>query len=46
MAELLRVDADEWKAELPPMHEHFARFGEQLPGELRAQLSDLEKRLS
>ena len=26
VAELLRVDVDEWHAQLPQLHEHFARF--------------------
>jgi phosphoenolpyruvate carboxykinase (GTP) len=45
MAELLRVDPEEWKVELPAIHQHFARFGEHLPDELHGQLTDLEKRL-
>ena len=31
LAELLRVDADEWRAELPQIHEHLAQFGDKLP---------------
>ena len=45
MAELLRRRPEEWKAELPQIHEHFARFGDHLPDELRAQLKALEERL-
>jgi phosphoenolpyruvate carboxykinase (GTP) len=45
MAELLRVDPGEWKAQLPQLHKHFARFGDRLPRELSAQLDALEKRL-
>jgi phosphoenolpyruvate carboxykinase (GTP) len=45
MAELLRVDPEEWKVELPAMHQHFARFGDHLPQELHEQLAELEKRL-
>jgi phosphoenolpyruvate carboxykinase (GTP) len=45
MAELLRVDPDEWKAQLPQVREHFSRFGDRLPRELRAQLEALEERL-
>jgi phosphoenolpyruvate carboxykinase (GTP) len=45
MAELLRVDPEEWKAQLPQMHEHFARFGDRLPDAVRAQLEALERRL-
>ena len=28
MAELLRVDVAEWRAQLPQFHEHFAKFDE------------------
>jgi phosphoenolpyruvate carboxykinase (GTP) len=45
MAELLRVDPGEWKAQLPQVQEHFSRFGDRLPRELRAQLEALEERL-
>ena len=45
MADLLKVDPEEWKAQLPQLHEHFARFGDRLPRELSAQLDALEKRL-
>jgi phosphoenolpyruvate carboxykinase (GTP) len=45
VAELLAVDPSEWKVELPEIHQHFARFGERLPDELREQLADLERRL-
>jgi phosphoenolpyruvate carboxykinase (GTP) len=41
----LGFDAGEWRDELPAIGEHFARFGERLPGELRAQLKALEERL-
>jgi phosphoenolpyruvate carboxykinase (GTP) len=43
--ELLAIDADGWKQQLPQMHEHYAEFGEKLPDELRAQLLELERRL-
>ncbi len=45
LAELVAVDAAEWKVELPAIHQHFARFGKHLPDELHEQLSDLERRL-
>jgi phosphoenolpyruvate carboxykinase (GTP) len=45
MAELLRVDIAEWKAQLPQFHEHFAKF-DNLPAELHAQLKALEQRLA
>jgi phosphoenolpyruvate carboxykinase (GTP) len=45
MAKLLEVDPEEWRAQLPRLHEHFATFGSKLPEELRAQLDALESRL-
>jgi phosphoenolpyruvate carboxykinase (GTP) len=44
MAELLRVDLAEWKAQLPQFREHLAKF-DRLPPELNAQLDALEARL-
>ncbi len=44
--ELLRVDVDAWRAELPRIEEHFAIFGDRLPSELRDQLDALGKRLA
>jgi len=46
LAKLLRVDPAEWKQELPAIHQHFARFGDQLPQQLRRQLETLEERLA
>jgi phosphoenolpyruvate carboxykinase (GTP) len=46
LAELLRVDNDEWRAELPSIEEHYAQFGDRLPETLRDELAALEKRLS
>ena len=43
--ELLRVDPEGVRTELPTIHEHYARFGDRLPQELRKQLEELEKRL-
>jgi phosphoenolpyruvate carboxykinase (GTP) len=45
LAELLRVDPAEWREELPSMHEHFAKFGDQLPAQLREQIQTLEEKL-
>jgi phosphoenolpyruvate carboxykinase (GTP) len=45
LAQLLAVNPAAWKAQLPQVHEHFAKFGDDLPDELRAQLEALEKRL-
>ena len=45
MAELLKVDPEEWRAQLPQVRQHFAQFGDDLPGRLREQLERLESRL-
>ena len=45
LADLLRVDASEWRDELPSIHEHFAKFGEHLPTQLRKQLETLERQV-
>ena len=43
---LLRVDVEEWRDQLPRLHEHFAQFGDKLPDELGRQLDALERRLN
>jgi phosphoenolpyruvate carboxykinase (GTP) len=43
--ELLRVDVEGWKAEIPLIREHFEAFGDKLPAGLQEELSALEKRL-
>jgi phosphoenolpyruvate carboxykinase (GTP) len=45
MMALLEVDPELLKAELPSIHEHFAKFGDQLPQELRDKLARLEEQL-
>ena len=45
VTELLTVNSDEWRAEVPLIREHFAQFGERLPAELHAQVDALEARL-
>jgi phosphoenolpyruvate carboxykinase (GTP) len=45
MAELLRVDPEDLKLELPAIHEHFAKFGDRLPRDVRDQLKKLEDAL-
>jgi phosphoenolpyruvate carboxykinase (GTP) len=45
MAQLLEVDPEEWRAQIPQMREHYARFGERLPSEMREQMKALEERL-
>ena len=46
MRELLNVDADGWKAQIPQIHANYAKFGPTLPARLQAQLQALEQRLS
>ncbi len=45
MKALLTVDHDDWKNEIESIREHYARFGDRFPAELKKELSDLEKRL-
>jgi phosphoenolpyruvate carboxykinase (GTP) len=42
---LFAVDTAGWKAEIPSMREHFARFGDRMPKGLQDELAALEKRL-
>ncbi|HMB69603.1 MAG TPA: phosphoenolpyruvate carboxykinase domain-containing protein, partial [bacterium] len=42
---LFGVEAAGWKAEVPSMKEHFAKFGDRLPQGLQDELQALEKRL-
>ena len=46
MDELLRVDVEEWRREVPSIEEHYNNLGERLPDGLRDELTALEKRLS
>ena len=45
MAELLRVDVEEWRGEVPRIAQHYGQFGDHVPPELRAQLEALRARL-
>jgi phosphoenolpyruvate carboxykinase (GTP) len=45
MAQLLAVDAAEWRAEVPLIRDHFAVFGDRLPAELSEALGRLERAL-
>jgi phosphoenolpyruvate carboxykinase (GTP) len=45
MRRLLAVDPEDWKHQLPQMHEHYAKFGDRLPEELKGQLDALEQSL-
>jgi phosphoenolpyruvate carboxykinase (GTP) len=42
---LLRVDRDEWSAEIPAIREFFAKFGARLPVEMNRAVDDLAQRL-
>jgi phosphoenolpyruvate carboxykinase (GTP) len=46
MEELLAVDVDEWRDEVPRIREHYAQFNERLPRALAGFVDDLEARLS
>jgi phosphoenolpyruvate carboxykinase (GTP) len=46
MAELLRIDVEGWRAEVPQIAEHYESLGGRVPDELRQELASLEKRLA
>ncbi len=46
MIELLRVDRDEWRAELPAIAEYFAQFEDRLPSAISDQFEGLKRRLA
>ena len=41
----LRVDPDQWRAEVVAVRKHFDEFGDRLPEALRDELGALEERL-
>jgi phosphoenolpyruvate carboxykinase (GTP) len=45
LEELLKVDPEDWKKQIPLIREHFAMFGDKLPAGLKDELEALEKRL-
>jgi phosphoenolpyruvate carboxykinase (GTP) len=45
LGELLSVDPDALRGQLPQVEEFLAKFGERLPGELRGQFESLKTRL-
>jgi len=45
LAQLLKVDRDQWRAEVGSIEEHYAVFGDRLPKTLVAELNDLRVRL-
>ncbi len=46
MAELLKINNEEWLKEVASIKDHYVKYGEKLPKELYAQLDALEKRLN
>ena len=46
VTELLTVNDDEWRAEVPLIREHYAQFADRLTAELHAQVDALEARLA
>jgi phosphoenolpyruvate carboxykinase (GTP) len=46
MKDLLKVDKNEWLAELDLINEHYAKFGSHLPAEMKKQHEGLVSRLS
>ncbi len=46
MAELLRVDTEEWRDEVASIREHYNQFTGHLPEQLTAEVADLESRLT
>ncbi|UCH80964.1 MAG: phosphoenolpyruvate carboxykinase (GTP) [Nitrospiraceae bacterium] len=45
LKELLKVDAEAWKAEIPDIENHFTTFGDRLPDRLKKQLEEFRHRL-
>ena len=46
LEDILAVDVESWKQEIPPIREFFDEFGDRLPAEVAAQLDALEERLN
>jgi len=46
LAELLRVDVEGWRKEVPDIEDFYNRFGDRVPEELRSQLAALDDRLA
>ena len=45
MAELLNVDLDEWRREVPEIRQYYAKFADRMPTELHSQVDALAARL-
>jgi phosphoenolpyruvate carboxykinase (GTP) len=46
LAQLLKVDVEGWRKEIPDIEDFYNRFGDRVPERLRAQLTALEDRLT
>ncbi len=46
VAQAVAVNADEWRKELPLIEEWFAKIGDKVPAQLRAELDGLKERLA
>ncbi len=46
MAELLKVDKNDWNAEIELVKEHYAKFGNRLPKEMQTQFDSLIERIA
>jgi phosphoenolpyruvate carboxykinase (GTP) len=44
--QLVSVDEQDWRDELPLIEGHYEKFGDRLPQTLKDELADLEKRLA
>ena len=45
LVKILKVDKETWKAEAAEIEEHYKKFGDKLPTELREQLNNLKAAL-
>ena len=45
MEELLKIDVEAWKAEIPDIEAHFEQFGDRAPAGMKKQVEELKKRL-
>ncbi len=45
LKELLNIDREAWKAEIPDIENHFSTFGHRLPDRLKKQLHEFKQRL-
>jgi phosphoenolpyruvate carboxykinase (GTP) len=46
LAELVSVDPESWRQEIPQIEDHYAKLGDTVPPELEDELSELQKRLA